>query len=121
MSLLAQQGDVLQPSEALLDALSASLADGVAGMPHGSGIDRTAPAPARVPRHMRCHSEMTALGHELRHVISLVGACCHTLRSRNLLQHQQSRVALCPSVCFQQLRIYDQPVAVLHQEVAAVT
>jgi hypothetical protein len=39
----------------------------------------------------------------------------------NLLQHQQRRIALGAPVGFQQLRVHDQPVAILHQQIAAVT
>ena len=63
---------------------------------------------------------MTAFGYELRRVKSLVAAHRDAAVARNLLQHHQRRIALGAPVGFQQLRVHDQPVAILYLQIAAV-
>src|SRR5580692_1090231 len=53
MFQFAQQRDVFQPPEALLDALSLLLADGIASVPRGATIDGAAAWPGSVLRHVR--------------------------------------------------------------------
>src|SRR6266511_5432190 len=43
------------------------------------------------------------------------------LRSRNLFQHHQRRIAFCRSVSLEHLGVYDQSVAVFHQQIPVVT
>src|SRR5271155_859643 len=64
---------------------------------------------------------MTAFSNELLRIKTLVAAHRDSLVTRNLLQHQQGGIALSASVRFEQLRIHDQSVAILHQKIAAIT
>jgi hypothetical protein len=45
----------------------------------------------------------------------------HLLRSQNLFQHHQCGIALRRSVGLEHLGVYDQSVAVLHQQIPVVT
>src|SRR5215472_6948165 len=85
----------LQPAEAFFDPLPLSLTEGVAEMARSAVINRTAPASFLVLRHARRHSQIPAFGHKAEDVESVVATYGHRLRSRNLLQHDQRRVALC--------------------------
>src|SRR5438046_117871 len=53
-------------------------------------------------------------------VEALISAYGHRLRSRNLLQHHQRRIALCPPVGHEHFCIDDQSVAILDQQIPAV-
>jgi hypothetical protein len=61
MFQFAQQRDVFQPTEALLDPLPFLLTDVVTGMPRGARIDGAAAAPLVVLRHVRGHVHVAAL------------------------------------------------------------
>src|ERR1700733_1511438 len=89
MPHLAQERYRFQPSEAFLDSLAFHLTDPITGMPRRSSVDRTAAGPTLVLRHLRCHSQIPALGHEVPGVISLIGTYCHATCSGNLFQHHQ--------------------------------
>ena len=111
MAHFPQQRDRLQPSETFFDALPLLLADSIAGVARGTCVDG---APASAPiilRHVRCHSQMAAFGHEIRSVISFVPAHCHWLRTRNLLQHDQRCVALRCPIGFEYFCVHDQSVS----------
>ena len=118
---LAHQRNRLQPAEAFFDSLPLSLADGVARVPRRASIDRAAARPFVVLPHMRRHVDIPALGHESLRVESLVSAHRHRLRARQLLQHDQRRIAFCRAIGLEHFRGHDQPVAVLHQQIPAVT
>lgn len=64
---------------------------------------------------MRSDFHVPALGDELFSVVSLVGRHCYSLAAGNLLQHNQRSIPLRRSVGFEQFRVDDQPVTVLHQ------
>src|SRR3989440_6309505 len=98
MPHFAQQGDRLQPAETLFDALSLLLTESIAGMLCRAPVDCAPTAPCQVLRHMGRHSQMSTLGHEIPSVEALISAHGHRLPSRNLLQHHQRRIALCPSL-----------------------
>src|SRR5438445_8119119 len=116
----AQPGDRLQPAETLFDALSLLLTETIAGMLCLAPVDCAPTAPCQVLRHMGCHSQMSTLGHEIPSVEALISAYGHRLRSRNLLQHHQRRIALCPSVGHEHFCGDDQSVAILDQQIPAV-
>src|SRR5579864_6742582 len=121
MAHFPQQRDRLQPSETFFNALPLSLADSIAGVARGTCVNG---APASAPiilRHVRCYSQMATFGHEIRSVISLVPAHGHWLRTRNLLQHNQRRVALRCAIGLEYFCVHDQSVSVLHQQIPAVT
>src|SRR5450755_4845879 len=87
----AQQCDVLQPAEALLDPLPLLLTDGITGMPRSARIDRTAARTGCVLRHVRGHIRVVTFVDKLRSVISLVAAHRDAPVARYLLQHQKCR------------------------------
>src|SRR5438477_712722 len=66
------------------------------------------------------HSQMSTLGHEIPSVEALISAYGHRLPSRNLLQHHQRRIALCPPVGHEHFCGDDQSVAILDQQIPAV-
>ncbi len=70
---------------------------------------------------MRRHVDIPALGHESLRVESFISAHRYRLRARQLLQHHQRRVALRRPVGLEHFRPHDQTVAVLHQQIPAVT
>src|SRR5437667_6046448 len=120
MPHFAQQGDRLQPAETLFDALSLLLTETIAGMLCRAPVDCAPTAPCQVLRHMGRHSQMSTLGPEIPSVEALISAYGHRLRSRNLLQHHQRRIALCPSVGHEHFCGDDQSVAILDQQIPAV-
>src|SRR5882672_7034929 len=81
---LPQQRDRLEPSEALLNPLPLSLADGVSGVLRRTSIDRAPTKPPEILRHVGRDFQIAALGHEIRSVVALVAAHGHLLRSPNL-------------------------------------
>src|SRR5436190_8975536 len=64
---------------------------------------------------------MAALGHEICRVVRLVTSHRYLSRARNLFQHHQRGIALCRSVGLEHLGVYDQSIAVLHQQIPVVT
>ena len=115
MPQLPHQRNRLQPAEAFLDPLPLSLAQGIAQMARGASINRTATASFVVLRHVRRHSQIPAFGHKTEGVESFVASYRHRPRSRNLLQHDQRRIALGRAVGLEDFGVDDQPVAILHQ------
>src|SRR2546422_500140 len=107
--------------EPLADPLPLSVAGGVSQVPRRSAISRAPTVPSQVLRHMRHYPQVPARGHEPARVKPFVASHRHRLRSRDLLQHYQGRVAFRGSVGLEHFRVHDQPVAVLHQKVPAVT
>lgn len=61
-------GHHLDPAEHLLDALTAALAQLIAGMPGGARVDAR-PPPRRVLHHMRRRPQCPQVGHEIRRVV----------------------------------------------------
>src|SRR5579862_8604112 len=98
MANLAHERNRLQPAETLFDPLSLSLAEGVARVPRGASVNRTAPASRQVLRHMRCNTQIATLLHKPERVEAFVSADRHRLRAGELLQHHQRCVAFCRSV-----------------------
>src|SRR5208282_5232248 len=94
MAHFPQQRDRLQPSETFFDALPLSLADFIAGVARSTCVNGATACSPIILLHVRVYSQMATFGHEIRSVISLVPAHGHWLRTRNLLQHDQSCVAL---------------------------
>ena len=111
----------LQPSEALFDTLPLPLTDGISRVPRGTRINRTPTWPFQILRHVRRDLHVSALRHEICRVIGLVAAHGHLPCSRNLFQHDQRGIALRRSVGLEHLGVYDQTVAVLHQQIPVVT
>ena len=69
---------------------------------------------------MRCDLHVTALGDEVGRVKAFVTAHRHPLGAGNLFQHHQRRIPLGRPVVFLHPRIDDQPVPILHQQIATV-
>jgi hypothetical protein len=99
---------------------TSDLTDGIAGVSRGARIDGAAARSPRILRHMRRHVHMAAFGGKLPRVETLVAPHRDPPVARNLLQHQQCGITLGAPVGFQQLRIHDQPVAILYQQIAAI-
>src|SRR6266550_7254 len=118
---LPQQRDRLEPSEALFNPLPLSLADGVSRVLRRTSIDRAPTRPPEILRHVRCDLQVATLGHEIRSVVALVAAYRYLLRSPNLFQHDQRGIALGRSVGLEHLRVHDQAVAILYQQIPVVT
>ena len=74
MFQFAQQRDVFQPAEALLDPFAFLLTHGVAGVPSGAPIDGAAAASAIVLCHMRRDVHVKAFIDEVLRVETLVAA-----------------------------------------------
>jgi len=117
----AQQRDGLQPAEAFFDALPLLLAEGIARLSRGAAVDGTAASSSGVLRYVRCHAQVATLAHEFRGVVALVAAHGHTPPSRNVLQHIQCGVALGFACHFPHPAVHDQSMAILHQQIPAVT
>src|SRR6202162_1126772 len=120
MFQFAQQSDVFQPTEALLDPLSLLLTDLVTGMPCGARIDGAAATPPVVLLHVRGYVHVAALVEELRRVESLVAADRDAPVAGKLLQPQKRPIALGAPAGLEQLRVHDQAIAVLYQQIAVV-
>src|SRR6267154_5303822 len=121
MFQLTQQSDIFHPAETFLNALPFLLADRVAAVPRGSLVDGAAARSLLILRYMRGNVHMSAFGDELSGVKALITAHRKALIAGQLLQHQQCRVALGAPVGLQQLRVHNQTVAILYQQIAAVT
>lgn len=70
---------------------------------------------------MRRYAQIAALLHEPERVEPFVAAHGQRLGAGKPLHHDQRRIALRRSVGLKDFRIYDQSVAVLHQQIPAVT
>jgi hypothetical protein len=95
--------------------------DGVAPVLRGAAIDRATTAPSQVQRRVRHHPQMAALLHKPERVIAFVASHRQRLRAGKSFHHDQGCIAFCGPVRLENLRVYDQSVAVLHQQIAAVT
>ena len=69
---------------------------------------------------MRCNLHVAALSNEVDRVKAFVAAHRHAPGAGNLFQHHQRGIALGRPVGFPHHRIHDQPVTILHQQIAAV-
>ena len=121
MPNLPHQRNRLQPAEAFFDPLSLPLADPriprAAWCGHRSRCRRAA-------RGFAPHAASLAdsgTRHKSARVESFVAAHRHRLRARKLLHHDQRRIALRRPVRLEHFRVHDQSVAVLHQQIPAVT
>ena len=121
MPHLPHQRDRLQPAEALFDAFTFPLTDPVTVMPRRPTVNRAATFALQVLGYMRRHLHLPALGHEVPGVIAFVGSHRDVACAGDLFQHHQTRIPLRRAVGLKQFRVYDQPVAVLRQEIAVVT
>src|ERR1700721_256625 len=92
MFQFTQQCYVFHPAEALLDALSLLLADGIAGVPRGSLVNGAASRALLVLCHMRGYIHMSAFRDKLCRVETLITTHGKALIARQLLQHHQCRV-----------------------------
>src|SRR5439155_9382298 len=121
MPQLPHERDCLQPSEAFFDPLPLFLADGITRVSCGAAINRAAAAPSQVLRHVRHHLQISALGHKTERVESFVSSNGHRLRAGNPLQHNQRRIPLRRAIGHEYFCVDNQPVAILHQQIPAVT
>ena len=121
MANLPHERDRLQPAEAFFDPFPLLLADGVTRVPRGAAINRAAPASSQVLRHVWRHAQMAALLHKPERVEPSVTAHRQRLRAGKPLHHDQRRIAFRRTVRLKDFRVHDQSVAVLHQQVPAVT
>jgi hypothetical protein len=118
---LPHQSDRFQPAEAFFDPLPLLLAGwrspSAAWCGHRSRYHRAVPGSA--PR--AAHPQMAALLHKPERVIAFVASHRQRLRAGKSFHHDQGCIAFCGPVRLENLRVYDQSVAVLHQQIAAVT
>ena len=70
---------------------------------------------------MRGCVQLAALGYKTSGIVALIGSHCHPLLGRDLFDHQQRRISFRRAIGLQQLGICDQPVAVLDEQISAVT
>ena len=112
-----QQRDGLQPAKTFFDSLSLDLADAITLVPSRTPINGASASSFVVLRYMRRDSHVPAFGHEIDRVVAFVPARRHGLCTRNLLQHQQRRVAFRCAVSLEYFAFHDQPVAILHQQI----
>src|SRR6266851_8327276 len=84
MAHFPQQGDGLQPTEAFFDPLPLLLAPTIASKMRGSSVNRAPAPPSQILRHMRRHSQMTTLGHEIPCVEAFVASHRYLFSTRNL-------------------------------------
>jgi hypothetical protein len=117
---LPHERNRLEPSETFFYPLPLLLADGVTRVPRGATINRAAAASSQVLRHVRPHAQIAALLHKPERVESFVAADGQRLRAGKLFHHDQ-RIAFRRPVGLEYFRIHDQPVAILDQQVPAVT
>ena len=116
---LGETGRALGPSEHLLDALAAALADLIAGVACGALVYRRCPRLAGlgempVDRDMRGDGPFAQILDELTHIIGLVGAERDAAAPLAPLQHRQRRHALGGAASLGDATIHRQAVAILH-------
>src|SRR6201998_2889725 len=121
MPQFAQQRNGLQPTKTLFDTLPFLLPDTVAGVPGGASIVATPASPRKVLRHMWRHMKVAAFLDELRGVETLVPSHGPLPVSRKVLQHVQRGITFGRSRGFPYSAVHYQSVAILHQQIAAVT
>src|SRR5207249_4883587 len=92
------------------------LADGIAGMPHGPGVQRG----DLLLRHVWRHVERTETRHEARVVIMLVAAERRPTAARNLLRHGPGGLPLRPAGGAGEAAVHRQAVTILDQHVPEV-
>src|SRR5271155_2036906 len=114
-------GHGLNPAEDLLDPLALFLADGVARVPQRSSVQRRAARAAVVGRDMWSHVQRPAGRDEIRGIISLVRAHSDAAGPRQvLINHFDRGASLGRAVGFDDLKIDQQSVAVLHQRMTRI-
>jgi hypothetical protein len=118
MTGLSQAADGLHPTERFFDPLALDCADTIAGMAGGTRVDgRT--AIRIVLRDMRGAAELAAASHKVSGVIILVAA--HGAAGLGIvLNHRKRGRALRRAIGFGQLRIDDEPIAVLRHQMTHV-
>ena len=121
MSHLPHERYRLQPAEAFFDPFPLLLAEGVTRVLRGAAVNRDAPASSQVLRYVRGHAQMAALLHKPDRVESFAAAHRQRLPAGKPLHHDQRRIAFGRPVRPEDFRVHDQSVAVLHQQVPAVT
>jgi hypothetical protein len=89
-------------------------------MLRGAAINRATSTPPQVPRHVRRHPQIPVLFHKPEGVELFVVAHCQRMCAGKPLHHHQRRIAFRRSVGLEDLRVYDQSVPVLHQQIPAV-
>ena len=121
MPHLPHQRDGLQPAETFFDPLPLLLADGLTRVPRGAAIDRAASASFQALRHVRRHSQLAALLHQPERVEPLspptVRGCVPG--SLSIMTSAASRSAV--PFAWNTSPSTNQSVAVLHQQIPAVT
>jgi hypothetical protein len=89
-------------------------------MLRGAAINRATSTPPQVPRHVRRHPQIPVLFHKPEGVELFVVAHCQRMCAGKPLHHHQRRIAFRRSVGLEDLRVYDQSVPVLHQQIPAI-
>src|ERR1700745_4318360 len=64
---------------------------------------------------------LPALGYKTSGVVALIASHCLPLLGMDLFDHQQRRISFRCAIGLQQLGVCDQPVAVLDEQISAVT
>ena len=96
MAHLAHERDRLQPAETFLDPLSLSLTERIPSMSCGAAINGAATRSRMVLRHMRHHSHMPTLFHEIPRVKSFISTDAHRLGSQNFVPASPVRRRVLP-------------------------
>jgi hypothetical protein len=107
----SEAADGLHPAEDFPDALSRSLADGVARAPSAPAIDGRPTAGVGRLRHVRRDAQFPTAGDEAGHVVALVGADGEASRpsSRKAAEHLQSGASLGKAIGWLDLQVDEQP------------
>ena len=118
---LADSTDGIAPAEALLDALALDLADAIAGVAGGAGVDSAAAGSLDVLCHMRRDVLFAARLHEAVGVVALVGADRDAdLGTAHIAQHQRCGIALGGAVGLRCTSVDHEAMAVVGQNVTQV-
>jgi len=110
-----------QPAKYLLNSLTDSLADDIAGMPRCSAVDRT-PPPTGVLRDVRPDLSLAKVSYAGRGVIALVRSQRAWTKSTLacLIDQLGYRIAFSRPGGLSDLKVDQQPVVVFHERVAGV-
>jgi hypothetical protein len=117
----AQASYGLHPAEALLNAFTEPLADGVTRMTDSACIKGGAARPCIILRHVRGDIERAAAGDEVAGIIALVAAQRDAAAARQpFIRHGERRPPLGQTIGRLDLKINQQGVAVLDQRVGRI-
>jgi hypothetical protein len=118
---LAQHANRLQPAEYFFDPLPLALTDLVTGMMRRARVNGAPALALQVLRHMRRHIPGPHFGHQFPRIVPFVGRQRNSPDSLNAFGHLYCCIALRRPAALCQFGVHHQPVAVLDQQIAAVS